>query len=51
MSSENFFRAKTSNSFLKTVGKIVKEAIKARVIHVKIMWLSSLKKFNSDTCN
>ena len=59
MSSKNFFWAKTSVALilsLKTVENITKEAIKARVIDVKITLVSNYrcpiwKKFKSDTCN
>ena len=36
---------------LKTLRNIAKEAIKARIIDVKITWVSNYKKFKSNTCN
>ena len=46
--SENVSRA-FSIKVLKTVENIAKEAIKARIIDMKITWVSNLKKFKSDT--
>jgi len=47
------FERKTVALFMsfKTVGNIEKEAIKARVIDVRITWVSNYKKFKLDTCN
>ena len=50
MSSKKFFWAKTSVALfqvLKTVENIVKEAIKARVIDVKITWVITGVRFEN----
>ena len=44
MSLENFFWVKMSVAFFLTVENIAKEAIKARVIDVKIMWVFNYRR-------